>query len=94
MELPKGISVFGFVYKLGGFSLNTPGHYTAVIYWHGKEFYYDGLDSTKNKGCKFWTETSHQQSRVLCILFSEPVDSSNSYLDYLLLLLLSVAILT
>ena len=48
-KLPKGISVFGNIYRLGGYSVHTPGHYCGVIRWHGRELYYDGLGKTKEQ---------------------------------------------
>lgn len=48
-SLPRNINVYGFNYKLAGYSLHASGHYTAIILWHGNECYYDGLLATKEQ---------------------------------------------
>ena len=43
LDLPITIKIFNKNYTLAGFSMHRPGHYTAVIVWRGKKYYYDGL---------------------------------------------------
>ena len=47
--LPKVIVVYGKEYQLGGFSMYSTGHYTAVIEWNNKHYFYDGLPSTNEQ---------------------------------------------
>ena len=48
-QLPRVILVFDRIYRLAGYSLHSVTHYTAVINWHGKDFFYNGLGSTNEK---------------------------------------------
>ena len=47
--LPRAMVIYGIKYQLGGFSLHIPGHFTSIILWHGKEYFYDGLLTTKEQ---------------------------------------------
>ena len=44
--LPTQISVHGRLYKLAGYSMLRSHHYTAVIFWKGRKYFYDGLGQT------------------------------------------------
>ena len=44
--LPMTITVFGSTYQLAGYSLHQGNHFTSVIFWNGKKYYYDGLKET------------------------------------------------
>jgi len=76
LNLKPFLTVYGFLYQLAGCSLNSGNHFMAVIFWYGKKFYYDGMQS---KGCRvirtICGKPIKQQDRVLCIF------------NYLLLLL-------
>ena len=48
-SIPQTISIFNVCYKLAGITLNSSNHFTAVIPWFTKEFYYDGIPSTKEQ---------------------------------------------
>ena len=48
-QLPRVIIAFDQIYRLAGFSLHSGMHYTAVINWHGKKCFYNGLGSTKEQ---------------------------------------------
>lgn len=67
-NLPQGISVFGAVYRLGGFSVHVPGHYSGVIRWH---LYYDGLGATKEQRlqCLKTKNIQHKTGFMLIIFF-------------------------
>uniref|UniRef100_A0A1X7UXJ5 SWIM-type domain-containing protein n=1 Tax=Amphimedon queenslandica TaxID=400682 RepID=A0A1X7UXJ5_AMPQE len=49
MQIPKEILVYGKRFVLGGYSIHSCEHYTAVIYWHNKPYYYDGIKKTKEQ---------------------------------------------
>lgn len=53
MEISRDIRVYGKKFVLGGCSVHSTskscGHFTAVIYWHNKPYYYDGLQKTKEQ---------------------------------------------
>ena len=44
--LPLNITVFGNTYQLVGYSLHHRNHFTCVLFWNGKGYYYDGLKDT------------------------------------------------
>ena len=44
--LPLNITVFGNTYQLAGYSLYRGNHFTCVVFWNGKGYYYDGLQDT------------------------------------------------
>ena len=44
MNLPTDIKVFHREYVLLGWTMHSPGHYTAGVIWRGKRYSYDGLD--------------------------------------------------
>ena len=48
LNLEPFLTVYGNLYQLTGYSLNSGNHFTAVIFWYGKKFYYDGM---QKKGC-------------------------------------------
>jgi len=37
------ISVYGTTYKLARYSIHQQNHFTSVVYWKGKQYYYDGM---------------------------------------------------
>ena len=41
--LPMTITIFGSTYQLAGYSLHHANHFTALLFWNGKKYYYDGL---------------------------------------------------
>ena len=41
--LQRQVTLYGTQYILGGYTLNSSGHFTCVVFWKGKEFFYDGL---------------------------------------------------
>ena len=45
-ELPHELEIYGKKYVLAGYTLHFPGHYTAIVFWHGKKYWYDGLGSS------------------------------------------------
>jgi len=45
--LPMNISVYGNTYELAGYSLHQGNHFTSVMFWNGKSYYYDGLKKHK-----------------------------------------------
>lgn len=45
--LPLNITVFGNTYQLAGFTLHQGNHFTCVLFWNGKRYYYDGLKDTE-----------------------------------------------
>ena len=47
--LPPVIKIFQLTYVLAGYTLHTPGHFTAVVVWHGNKYYYDGLRTSKEE---------------------------------------------
>ena len=44
--LPMTITVFDNMYQLAGYSLHQGNHFTSVVFWNGKKYYYDGLKDT------------------------------------------------
>ena len=46
-KLPLTISLYNQKYQLGGCSINTGAHFTAIVMWHGRPYLYDGLQPTK-----------------------------------------------
>ena len=51
-NLPRGISVLGAVYRLGGFSVHSPGHYSGVISGMVESCTTMVLEQRKNKDYK------------------------------------------
>ena len=49
LSLKPFLIIYGFSYQLAGYSLNSGNHFTAIIFWYGKKFYYDRMQS---KGCR------------------------------------------
>ena len=49
LKLPGTIHVYGVHFELAGCSLHSPGHFTAILNWHRKKFYYDDLGATKEQ---------------------------------------------
>ena len=43
------IRVYGQKYQLKGYSLHASGHFTAVLIWQNKKYFYDGLRCTKEE---------------------------------------------
>ena len=48
-EVPAYIKVYGQNYQLRGYSMHTSGHFTAVLTWQNKKYFYDGLKHTKEE---------------------------------------------
>ena len=48
-NLPLTINVYHRCYKLGGCTMNTGGHFVAILLWHGAPYFYDGIRSTKQQ---------------------------------------------
>ena len=48
-NLPLAINVYHRSYKLGGCTMNTGGHFVAILLWHGTPYFYDGIRSTKQQ---------------------------------------------
>ena len=46
-QLPALIRVYGQKYQLKGYSLHARGHFTAVLIWQNKKYFYDGLRCTR-----------------------------------------------
>ena len=49
MQIPRDILVYGKTFVLGGCSIHSYEHFTAVIYWHNKPYYYDSIKKTKEQ---------------------------------------------
>lgn len=49
MKVAKELNVYGRKFVLGGCSLYSCDHFTAIIYWHNRPYYYDGLYQTKEQ---------------------------------------------
>lgn len=47
--IPKAITIYDTEYILAGISLHGSNHFTAIIPWCGKDFYYDGMGTTKER---------------------------------------------
>ena len=45
LHMMTNISVFGITYQLAGYSIHQGNHFTSVVYWKGKQYYYDGMKS-------------------------------------------------
>ena len=43
-NLPLSVTVYNKHYELGGCTVNTGGHFVSVILWHGRPYFYDGLN--------------------------------------------------
>jgi len=56
-NLPLTMTVYMRRYQLGGCTFNTGGHFVAVLLWHGKPYFYDGIKSTKQQ--RFVEYTPH-----------------------------------
>ena len=48
-NLPLTINVYHRCYRLGGCTMNTGGHFVAILLWHGTPYFYDGIRSTKQQ---------------------------------------------
>jgi len=49
-NLPLTMTVYNTrSYQLGGCTFNTGGHFVAILLWHGKLYYYDGIKFTKQQ---------------------------------------------
>ena len=48
-NLPLTFNVYHRCYKLGGCTMNTGGHFVAILLWHGTHYFYDGIKSTKQQ---------------------------------------------
>ena len=48
-RVPQSISIFEVKYKLAGITVNASNHFTAIIPWFSKEYFYDGIPSTKEQ---------------------------------------------
>ena len=48
-QLPALIKVYGQKYQLKGYSIHASGHFTAVLIWQNKKYFYDGLRRTKEE---------------------------------------------
>jgi hypothetical protein len=56
-NLPRQILIYGIHYSLGGYSVYIPGHFMAVINWHGQDFVYDGLRISRED--RFFSMQAH-----------------------------------
>ena len=56
INLKAFITIYGLSYQLAGYSLHSSNHFTSVIFWFGKKFYYDGMQ-TKGRRLVPFTET-------------------------------------
>ena len=72
-ELPAHIKVYGQKYQLRGYSLHTSGHFTAVLIWQNKKYFYDGLKHTK-------------EERLVPMRNEKLQDKTGSFAYYLLLI--------
>ena len=45
-SLPMLIEMNGRKYKSAGLTLYKNAHFTAVVFWHGSKYFYDGLKSS------------------------------------------------
>ena len=63
LNLEPFLTVYGNLYQLTGYSLNSGNHFTAVIFWYGKKFYYDGM---QKKGCCLIPFVEDQLNKYLC----------------------------
>lgn len=45
-ELPQQLEIYGRKYVLADYTLHFPGHYTAMVFWRGKKYWYDGLGNS------------------------------------------------
>ena len=48
-NLPLTINVYHRCYKFGGCTINTGGHFVAILLWHGTHYFYDGIRSNKQQ---------------------------------------------
>ena len=50
-ELPQKVSIYSRCYEIGGYTVHERAtrHFSAVIIWRGKEYYYDGLNDTNSR---------------------------------------------
>lgn len=46
--LPFEINIHGLSYQLGGYTLHRNYHFTAVIFWRGKKYFYDSLPNNNS----------------------------------------------
>ena len=44
--LPTSIKLYDRKYKLAGFTLHKNAHFTAIVFWRGSKYFYDGLQSS------------------------------------------------
>ena len=44
--LPKELIIYGRAYKLAGFTMLKGAHFTAVVFWQGTKYYYDGIQTS------------------------------------------------
>ena len=49
LKLPRTIKIYGLQFQLAGCSVHSPGHFTAILNWQGKKFYYNDLGATKEQ---------------------------------------------
>ena len=49
LKLPKTIEIYGLQFQLAGCSVHSPGHFTAILNWQGKKFYYNDLGATREQ---------------------------------------------
>ena len=47
--IPHEFIAYSLKFKLAGYSLHTPGHFTSIIMWKDKLYYYDDLKGTKEQ---------------------------------------------
>ena len=46
--LRNSFIIYEKTYLLAGFTMSSPGHFTAVIFFKGKTFFYDGMGTNDN----------------------------------------------
>ena len=71
--IPHEFNAYSLTFKLAGYSLHTPGHFTSIIMWKDKLYYYDDLKGTK-------------EQRLRLLRDEDVVGKSGSYAYYFQLL--------
>ena len=67
LRLSRQVTLNGTWYILGGYTLNSSGHFTCVVFWKGKEFFYNGLLPESSRLAPLDTILSRQR-RIICNL--------------------------
>lgn len=47
-KLPLTFSLYDHQYQLGGCSINTGRHFTSIVVWHGRAYFYDGMKHSRS----------------------------------------------